>query len=103
MVCRYAVSTIAPLAKPGEYICIARRKDTDWYLGSITNHAEREISVSLSFLGEGEYIAEIYSDADDVIQNPNHLQQQSKLLSKKDNLVLSMAGGGGSVVHFTKK
>ena len=95
--------TKVPLAKPGEYICIARRKDTDWYLGSITNHAEREISLPFSFLGEGNYIAEIYADGNDVTLNPNHLIQESKMVTAKDMFIIKMAGGGGHVIHFIKK
>jgi alpha-glucosidase len=95
--------TKVTLAKPTEYICVARRKDRDWYLGSITNHSERELSVALSFLGEGNYIAEIYADANEVALNPNHLFQESKMVTANDIITIKMAGGGGQVIHFIKK
>ena len=58
--------------KVGEFVTVARKKGSDWYLGGITNWDAREVSIPLEFLGSGEYIAEIYSDAPDADVNPKH-------------------------------
>jgi alpha-glucosidase len=89
-------------AKVSEYILIARRKDNEWYVGAINNHEERTINFPLHFLGDGKYDAEIYSDADDTSENPNHLILQKKVLTKDANLSLKLAAGGGLVIRLKK-
>jgi len=95
--------TKVPAAKVEEYIAIARRHHDDWYIGAINNHAARQIIIPLNFLSDGDYVAEIYTDADDVRTNPNNLVKQIKNLKKTDNIVLQLATGGGAVVRFRKK
>jgi len=86
-----------------EFITIARKKNNEWYVGTITNHAAREISVPLTFLDDSNYIAEIYSDADDVHENPNHLEKKTIPVTKKDIIKIKIAGGGGQVMRISKK
>jgi len=51
----------------GEYITIARKKDEDWFLGTITNNNARELKIALDFLPkEKKYEAVIYSDDQNV-------------------------------------
>ena len=90
-------------AKVNEYITIARRKEKDWYIGTITDHTARQINISFDFLGEGNYTAEIYSDAPDTHKNPNHLTRQTKSISAKDHVSISIASGGGLVIHIRKQ
>jgi len=92
--------TKVPLAKLGEYITIARRKGQDWYAGTITNHTGRTLDLPLDFLGEGIYKAEIYADAADTKEYPDHLVKEEKKVSKTDTLKLIVAPGGGVVIHF---
>lgn len=87
-------------AKLGEYVVIARRKGNDWYLGAVNNHLAREMNITLSFLGDGKFIAEIYGDADDVNINPNNLKKQTLAVTKKDKMPVRLAAGGGSAIHF---
>ena len=89
-------------AKLAEYVVIARKKENDWFVGSINNHSARAIKVPLSFLEEGEYAAEIFSDAEDVNTEPNHLKKETRIVSKKDILDIKLAGGGGMVIHLKK-
>ncbi|MFI5153857.1 MAG: glycoside hydrolase family 97 protein [Chitinophagales bacterium] len=87
-------------AKPGEYILIARRKNNDWYLGAITNHVPRKIEVPFNFLRDGNFSADFYIDAVDANQYPNHLNKETRSVSKKDSLTFSLSGGGGLVMHI---
>jgi alpha-glucosidase len=89
-------------AKISEYVVVARKKDNDWFVGSINNHSVRTITVSLSFLEDGEYTAEIFSDAEDVNSDPNHLKKENKAVNKNDILNIRLAGGGGIVIHLKK-
>jgi alpha-glucosidase len=95
--------TKVPDAKVGEYVIIARRKNNEWFVGAINNKTARQISVALNFLGDGDWIADIYTDAQDVSKNPNHLNRQSQMVNKTDNLSINLAAGGGSVLHISRK
>ncbi len=90
-------------AKVGEYILIARRKNADWFIGAITNHTARKLDIPLSFIANGNYAAEIYTDAPDVIREPNHLIKLSKEVTNKDVLSFNAASGGGGVIHLKMK
>ena len=56
--------------KIGQYITIARRSGTDWYLGAMTNWTSRKIRIPLAFLGRGQYEADIYQDGPDADSRP---------------------------------
>ncbi len=90
-------------AEVSKYICIARRKDKDWYVGTITNHEARKINIPLNFLEGGNYVATIYTDANDIDKHPNHLTREIKSVTKKDVLHINISSGGGSVIHFKSR
>ena len=54
--------TIALNGKWENFILMARKKDNVWYVGGMTNWTPRDITVDFSFLGEGNYEAEIFKD-----------------------------------------
>ncbi|MBS1598016.1 MAG: glycoside hydrolase family 97 protein [Bacteroidetes bacterium] len=86
-------------AKVGEYIVIARRKNNDWYIGAITNHEMRQLTLPFDFLREGQYNVDIYTDAGDVGKDPNHLNKDTRSLNNKDKIMITLASGGGMVMH----
>jgi alpha-glucosidase len=87
-------------AKPGEWLAIARRKGTDWYIGAITNHESRTITHVLDFLPDGNYTAEIYSDAPVTDPNLNHLVKIVKLVNKRTIMNMVLAPGGGQAMRL---
>lgn len=90
-------------ARVNEYILDARKKNNEWYVGAITNHEKRKINIPLKFLDDGTYTAEIYTDADDVDVNPNHLNFERKNVTRQDTLLFTLASGGGMVMHLKKE
>ena len=90
-------------AKIGEYITLARKKDDHWYLGTINDHSARDLSVSLDFLGDGNYFAEMYTDAADVNLHLDHLIKETRIVTKKDLVTIKLAPGGGMVIQLTKQ
>jgi alpha-glucosidase len=90
--------TVVPDAETGEWVSIARRKGSDWYIGTINNSKARTVIIPLNFLPPGNYHAEIYSDAPDVAENPNHLLLQNRNFSPSDSLTINLPDGGGQVV-----
>ena len=95
--------TKVPDAKVGEHITIARRKNNEWFVGSINNKTARQIFIPLNFLDEGEWTADIYTDAEDADKNPNHLVKQNRIVKNADTISLKLAAGGGAVLHIKKK
>jgi alpha-glucosidase len=95
--------TRVPDAEVGESVTIARRKGGDWYVGSLNNGESRTIEVSLDFLPPGNYAAEIYTDAPDAAQKPNHLTKENRTVNKDDILTLKLAAGGGQVMRLMKQ
>jgi alpha-glucosidase len=85
---------------PGEYITLARRKENEWYIGSITNWQARKLSVPLSFLKSGKYTAEIYADAADAGINPKHTVISKQVVDNKTILQANLATGGGYCVRL---
>ena len=95
--------TRVPNAEVDQYITVARRSGSDWFVGSITNSKAREITLSLDFLPAGNYTAELYADAPDVAQQPNHLVKETRTLTRADVLTLKLAAGGGQVMRLRKQ
>ena len=82
-------------AKVGDYILIARQKDNNWYLGAMTDWTARDLSVDLSFLGDGTYEIEIMQDGVNAEKSCNDYKRVVKQLTKTDKLKIDMAKGGG--------
>jgi alpha-glucosidase len=92
-------------SKIGAYTTVVRkeRKGDGWYLGSITNEEQRNLTVALSFLEPNKaYTAEIYSDGVDADYNTNPFPVviTKKVVQANDNLTLSLAPGGGTAIRF---
>jgi len=92
--------TVVPGAAVGEWVCIARRKGTDWFVGAINNSKPRSVTIPLGFLSQGKYHAEIYKDDNDAVNHPNQLIKETKEVSASDKLVLNLPDGGGEVIRL---
>jgi alpha-glucosidase len=90
--------TIALDGKVGEYVALARRKDDRWYMGGLTNWSAREMSIDLSFLGEGTYAAEIFKDGVNADKDPTDYKREIIKVVSTDKLVINMANGGGFAI-----
>lgn len=90
-------------AKVGEYIVVARRKGNDWFVGAITNHEARSVTVSARFLSSGRYEATLYADAADVTVDADHLTKKQFAITASDELVLNLAAGGGMACKISRK
>jgi len=91
-----------PLAEFNKYITVARRSGTDWWVGTLNDGTARTLNLKLDFLGEGEYRAEIYTDAPDADRNPNHLKKEVRTVTRKDRIAMPLAVDGGAVLHISK-
>jgi alpha-glucosidase len=87
-------------AEVGDYISIARRKGSEWFIGTITDWTPRELEISLNFLQNDKYMVEMYSDSEDAGQNPQHAVLSEFMVKQEDTLRITMVQGGGNVMHL---
>jgi alpha-glucosidase len=87
----------------GKYITLARKKDSDWYIGALTDRKSRNLEIPLGFLEEGLYSAKIYSDTSDFLEHPEKIEVKTLNVRSTDTLSLKMAPAGGVAVHLLKK
>jgi len=95
--------TRVPAAQVGEFVTMARRKGTGWYVGSINNSEPRTIEIPMDFLDDGEYTATVYRDAGDTDLHPNHIIIETRTVRKTDVITLRLAAGGGQVIELTRQ
>ncbi len=95
-------ATVALDGKVGEFVSIARKKGSTWYVGAMTNWDSREISVDLSFLGDGTYKATIFEDGINADRNATDYVKKVITVTSKDKLTAKMASGGGWAARFEK-
>jgi alpha-glucosidase len=80
------------------YITLARRSGKDWYVGSLTNWEERNTKVPLDFLGDGQYVAEIYADGPDAASNATQIAFSKRPVDRSTILDVHMVSGGGNAI-----
>lgn len=78
----------------GRYIALARRKGDVWYLGIINNEEGRAVDLPLTFLGKGDYRAEIIRDG----KEPAAITRESRKVTAGDLIPVQLAGAGGAVL-----
>ena len=79
----------------GEYTLIARRKGTTWYVAAMTDWTPRDLNVDLSFLGPGQYQADIFADGVNAAKEATDYQHIRQSVSSTDRLAIHLSSGGG--------
>lgn len=96
--------TIILDAKIGEYIITAREKNGDWYIGGMTNWSGRDLPVSFDFLGEAnKYKATICKDGMNAERYASDYTIDSLTVTKKNNIQMHLAPGGGFLIKLEKQ
>lgn len=95
--------TVALDGEIGEHLVMARRKGDIWYVGAMTNWTPRDYIIDFSFLGEGNYEAEIFSDGINAHRAAMDYQKEIRTISACDKLKIHMAPGGGWTARIYKK
>lgn len=94
--------TMPQESKVGEYISVARRKNKDWYLASMTNWTARSLKIKLDFLQAGKvYHATIFKDGPNADRIGNDYVKTEMQVKKGDKMTVEMASGGGWSARFT--
>jgi len=96
-------STVFVNGKIGDYITFARKKNNEWYIGSVTNEKERINKIALDFLDKGKtYKAEIYCDSISTnwVEKPSSIEIKSFAVTKNDTIYSGLAKCGGIAIRL---
>ena len=95
--------TVALDGQLGEYIVIARRKGTTWYVAAMTDWTARDLAIPLSFLGEGKFSADIFADGANAMKEATDYKHTKQTATCQDQLKIHLSSGGGWTGIFKKQ
>ena len=83
---------------PGDHAAILRYTEDEYLIGVITS-PKKKVCLSLDFLGEGTYEAEIYEDS----AGGEMVSRRVQTVTGKDVLELHLLANGGAGIYITRK
>lgn len=89
--------------KVGEYVAVARRSGNVWYVGVTSDWTNRSIDLDLSFLGKGNFEAEVYCDGVNADRTPSDYQKVKMEIPSSRKVTINMASGGGYAMKIIRK
>jgi alpha-glucosidase len=95
--------TVALDGQLGEYTVIARRKGTTWYVAAMTDWTARDLTIDLSFLGEGQFSADIFADGVNAQKDGTDYKHSQQTVSGRSQLQVHLSSGGGWTGIFRKQ
>jgi len=95
--------TIALDGKIGQFLSIARRKGSTWYIGAMCNWNPMPVEVDFSFLPEGKYIAEVFTDGVNADRDATDYKYMSFAVDNLSNKTFQLLSGGGLAMTITLK
>ena len=89
----------------GEYIVMMRQTLDAYLIGMVTNELARTIEVPLSFLPQGDFVAQITEDGEHAhyLVNREDYKVMEKKVNSKSILKLELAAGGGACILIKSK
>ena len=95
--------TVALDGQLGEYIVIARRKGTTWYVAAMTDWTARDLTINLDFLGDGQFTADIFADGVNAMKEATDYKHTKQAATCQDQLKIHLSSGGGWTGIFRKQ
>ncbi|MDR1517446.1 MAG: glycoside hydrolase family 97 protein [Dysgonamonadaceae bacterium] len=89
--------------KVAEYVAIARRTGSDWYVGGLTNWTARDMEIDLSFLPEGNYTMTLFKDGINANRAARDYAKETRSVRSGEKLKLHLAPGGGFAAKLEKR
>ena len=81
--------------KVSEYVSVARKNGNEWYIGGMSNWNERELTLDLSFLGDGNFKAELFTDGVNANRIASDFRKETINIPANRKITIKMAQGGG--------
>ena len=82
-------------AKAGEYVVVARRKGSKWFIGGITNGTERDFTLQLDFLSPGQHRMTAFKDGVNAGYQAMHYNKVEQSVDAASTIQVHMARNGG--------
>jgi len=92
-------------ARIGDYVVVARRNGSDWYLGAMTDWTSRDFEIDFSFLPAGFFQMDSYQDGANAARFGNDYRKTSSQVDRTAKIKIQLAEGGGwaAIVHPVKR
>jgi alpha-glucosidase len=87
--------TVPLNGKVGDFVTVARKSGTDWYIGSLTDWTPRTMEIKLDFLSEGTYELTEWVDGINADLYAEDFQVKSRTVKAGETISIKMATGGG--------
>ena len=84
-------------AAMGDYLVIARRSGTTWFLAALTDWTSRSFDIALDFLGDDDYLLESWQDGINVDRHAADFKYAQQSVSDQSRIKIEMGKGGGWV------
>ena len=88
--------------KIGEYVVVARRRGTTWYLGAMTNWTSRELQIDTRFLGGGDWKVNAWVDPPDHPAVGSESHRTNGTFTSGAQARFTLAAGGGLAAMFVR-
>ena len=95
--------TVALDGKIADYVAIARRSGEVWYVGAMTDWDGRDMVLDLSFLGEGQWKAEIFRDGVNADRKAIDYVRETVDVPADRRISVHLASGGGCALRLVRK
>ena len=82
-------------ARIADYVVVARRNGSDWYVGAMTDWTPRTLEIDLSFLPAGNFTMDAYQDGVNADRNASDYRKTTMQVNKTTKVKLPLASGGG--------
>jgi alpha-glucosidase len=82
-------------AKIADYVCIARRRGREWYVGAMTDWTARTLEIDFSFLPAGRFRMVSYEDGPNAENMGNDYKSTTRDINRNTKLKITLASGGG--------
>ena len=82
-------------AKVGEYIVVAKRKGSKWFIGGITNGTPRDFRLKLDFLGAGNHKLTAFKDGLSADYQAMHYNKLEQNVTSQSTIDVHMVKNGG--------
>jgi alpha-glucosidase len=89
-------------AKTGDYLAIARKAaNGDWFIGAMTDWTARDLTLDLSFLGNGNFTMDLWQDGINANRNAIDFAKKTAQVPIDAKLKIHLAPGGGwvAIIH----
>lgn len=90
-------------AKIGDYVVIARRSGSDWYVGALTDWTKREFTIDMSFLPAGGYTVTSFADGINADRYASDYKKSTTTITETSKVNIVLAPGGGWVARISPR